>query len=322
LTLGVRAATIVGAIIITVGRSTAMSNQGSGLRQALRKTGSLAAAIAVVLAFGATGVAAARPDSGFAPLDAQGVVHARGGARVAPAGTSPNLLWHGGQIMTSSVVRPIFWGSGWSNPGDKITGLDKFYGGVGASSYMNTNTEYTGTNGQVGTGVTFGGHLMDTSGAPRKAPRVSAVLAEVAKMITNPVANGYYPVYIDQPRGHAGYCAWHSYGSIKGVPVQFGFFFRLDGDAGCDPGDPGTIHSQGLEALANVSGHELSEAVTDPRNGGWYDSSGEENADKCAWTFSGTVKLGTDQWKIQGNWSNAASNNRSGYDGAGCIQTK
>ncbi len=108
-------------------------------------------------------------------------------------------------------------------------------------------------------------------------------------MITDPVPNGYYPVYTDQPRGHAGYCAWHSYGTASGVPVQFGFFFKLDGDAGCDPGDTRTGHSQGLAALANVSGHELSEAVTDPRNGGWWDKSGAENADKCAWTFGGLV---------------------------------
>ena len=100
------------------------------------------------------------------------------------------------------------------------------------------------------------------------------------------------------------------------MPVQFGFFFNLDGDPGCDPQDPATIHSQGLEAIANVSGHELSETLTDPRNGGWIDRNGEENADKCAWTFSGTVAIGGQQWKIQGNWSNAAYNASSGYDHA------
>ena len=48
----------------------------------------------------------------------------------------------------------------------------------------------------------------------------SAILAEVCKVITNPVANGYYPVYVDSPRGHAGYCAWHSYGTCNGVPSR------------------------------------------------------------------------------------------------------
>ena len=54
-------------------------------------------------------------------------------------------------------------------------------------------------------------------------------------MISRPVANGYYPVYTDVPRGHVGYCAWHSYGTVNGVPVQFAFFYSLDGDPGCDP---------------------------------------------------------------------------------------
>ena len=52
----------------------------------------------------------------------------------------------------------------------------------------------------------------------------SAILAEVAKNIINPdpTGNGYYPVYTDLPRGNAGYCAWHSSGSINSVRVQFG----------------------------------------------------------------------------------------------------
>jgi hypothetical protein len=107
--------------------------------------------------------------------------------------------------------------------------------------------------------------------------------------------------------------------------VQFAFFFNLDGDAGCDPGDNSGLHSQGLAALANVSGHELSEARSDPRNGGWYDSAGNENGDKCAWTF-GTPLLtfaNGSRWKIQGNWSNNAYNASTGYGNSsgqrGCL---
>jgi hypothetical protein len=288
----------------------------------LRRFGALLAAMMIVLGFGATGVSAAKPVDAEV-MDAQGIVHVRGAGRPTPAPSNPNLLYHGGAIMTSSVVKAIYWGSSWGTAaGDKITGLARFYGGVGGTGYMNTNTEYTGTNGTVGLGVTYQGHVFDTSATPRKAPSTSAVLAVVARSITNPVANGYYPVYSDLKRGHTGYCAWHSYGSVNGVPVQFAFFFNLDGDAGCDPADPGAIHSQGLEALANVSGHELSEAVTDPRNGGWWDASGAENSDKCSWTFGANVSIGGESWKIQGNWSNAAYNARSGYDGAGCIQTR
>ncbi len=265
-----------------------------------------------------------------------GVHHAKSSGPPVKTPPSPNLVWHGGAIMTDSVVQTIFWGPSWANAafaGDKITGLNRLYAGLAsATAYVASNTEYTGTNGQVGTSVTFTGSVMDNSAAPARAPATSAILAEVCKTIKTPVANGYYPVYTDTKRGSAGYCAWHSYGTCSGVPVQFGFFFNLDGDAGCDPQDTKTAHSQGLAALASVSGHEWSETVTDPRNGGWWDSAGNENSDKCAWSFATSlITIGADPinnvpgegWKIQGNWSNAAFNAGTGYknrDGqAGCL---
>jgi hypothetical protein len=33
------------------------------------------------------------------------------------------------------------------------------------------------------------------------------------------------------------------------------------------------------------------------------------------------VAIGGQNWKIQGNWSNAAANANSGYANGGCIQT-
>jgi hypothetical protein len=243
------------------------------------------------------------------------------------AGTSANLLYHGGNVMTSTAsATAIFWGSSWASySGDKITGIDAFYSAVGGTKYLGTTTEYTDSNGHVSNTLAYVGHEIDGAAAPRKAPSTSTVLSVVATTLQAnhqaPVTNGYYPVYSDQPRGHANYCAWHSWGTINGVLVQFAFFFKLDGDPGCDPGDDTSGNSQGLAALANVSGHELSEALTDPHGDGWYDSSGEENADKCAWTFSGNLlNFGHHLWKIQGNWSNTAyDNGGTGYDGSGCI---
>ena len=245
-------------------------------------------------------------------------------ARVAK-GNSPNMTYHGGVIMTSTVSQAIFWGPSWTNPGDKITGLDSWYSGFSNSNYAKTSDEYTGSNGQVGPVVTHNGHLVDLSTAANGSS-TSAIVAEVCKQITNPVSNGYYPVYVDVKRGHAGYCAYHTYGSCQGVTVQVAFFFNLDGDAGCDPVDTSGLHSQGLAALANVSGHELSEARTDPDNpGAWYDKRGQENGDKCSWTFNVPLvsfSNGT-QWKIQGEWSNNAYTAGTGYPNSsgqkGCL---
>jgi hypothetical protein len=243
------------------------------------------------------------------------------------------MTLHGGNVLASATVQRIFWGPSWANAsfvGDKKTGLDQFYAGYIGSTYANTNTEYAGTDGQsvTASNITYNAaELVDTSATPRTAPKTSAVLAEVCKMISNPVAGGYYPVYTDIPRGHTGYCAWHSWGACGGVNIQFGFFFELDGDAGCDPQDTTSGRSQGLTALVNVSGHELSETVTDPRGDGWFDASGGENGDKCAWVFDQPVTLAdTSTWKIQGNWSNAAYTagtggaNRTGQKG--CLYSR
>jgi hypothetical protein len=230
---------------------------------------------------------------------------------------SPNMIWHNGGIMTLAVTENIFWGTSWgSNAGDKITGLDSWYTGFNLSNYAVTSDEYTGTNGQVGANTTHLGHVIDTSAASG-GNSTSAILAEVCKEITlpDPSGNGYYSVYTDLPRGNSGYCAWHSWGSCGGIPIQFAFFWKLDGDPGCDPQSSVAGESQGLAALANVSGHELSEARTDPTSGGWYDSSGAENGDKCAWTFNVPYVSFSNgsQWKIQGEWSNAAYTAGTGY---------
>jgi hypothetical protein len=269
-----------------------------------------------------------------------GVHVARGQAKPSGGGGSPNMTWHNGAIMNDVAVTSIFWGKSWASSsfiGDKMTGLDSFYTGYNGSHYAGTCTEYTGTNGSVGTSVTNDGQLVDTTAAPSRPPQTtSSILTEVCNALSDagrsPAANGYYAVYTDTPRGSGRYCAWHSYGTCPdvnnnnaSVPVQFGMFLKLDGDSGCDPQDTGTTHSQGLAALANVSAHELAETMTDPRNGGWYDGSGNENGDKCAWTFNvpHVTFSNSDIWKVQGEWSNAAYTAKTGYPNGsgqgGCL---
>ena len=249
------------------------------------------------------------------------------GGKGGRGGGSADMTFHGGAILLTAVVQPIFWGSSWAKySGDKMTGIDSFYAGFGGSDYAKASDEYTGTNGQIGPTVSSHAHVVDTSAASGGGS-TSAILAEVCKMIPSPdpSGNGYYPVYTDLPRNGADYCAYHSYGTCKGIPVQFGFFWDLDGDTPCGPDDTSGLHSAGLAALANAGGHELSEARTDPTFGAWYDASGNESADKCAWTYGAplvTLSNGS-QWKLQGLWSNAAYNAGKGYANSsgqkGCL---
>ena len=67
-----------------------------------------------------------------------------------------------------------------------------------------------------------------------------------------------------------------------------------------------------------VTGHEYSEAVTDPDNfgsiqDGWNDDQTSENGDKCAWIETQNIALGGHQFAVQPTWSNEAFD--AGKDG-------
>jgi hypothetical protein len=81
------------------------------------------------------------------------------------------------------------------------------------------------------------------------------------------------------------------------------------GVSGCnDPVLSCNSYSQTTQGIANVLSHEFSETLTDPQGSAWYDSSGQEIGDKCAWQFQSCVNLpnGT-SWQLQTEWSNLKS---------------
>ncbi len=219
-------------------------------------------------------------------------------------------------MLQTSSSEAIFWGSSWNNAsfaGDKMTGLATFFSGFNRSAFAGTNTEYS----NISTSMSYIGRVIDaTTEPPRKALTVSQAVAEACKVTgNNPVGNAVYFIYTSTTAGHVNYCAWHSWGNCSnGAPIQVAYMPNIDGIAGCDPGGNLNGHSQGLAALANVTAHELSEAITDPRGSAWFDASGQENADKCAWVFPNYVMLSNGTtWRLQGNWSNAHYNAGTGY---------
>jgi hypothetical protein len=122
-----------------------------------------------------------------------GIVFAHGAHGNPHGGRVQQLVSHNGPVMTSGAeVKPIFWGSSWNaNSGDKITGLDSFYNGVGGSAYAGTNTEYTDSSGYaVNDAVSYSGSVVDTAATPTGAPTTTQVLAVVARNVSNPVTNG------------------------------------------------------------------------------------------------------------------------------------
>jgi hypothetical protein len=113
------------------------------------------------------------------------------------------------------------------------------------------------------------------------------------------------------------YCGWHTKGSIGGATIKYAFIGNPDRcPSSCAAQTTSPNGNAGADGMASIISHELEEAVTDPELNAWYDRRGEENADKCAWTF-GTeqtapngskynVVLGSREFLIQQNWVNAS----------------
>jgi hypothetical protein len=289
--------------------------------------------LASLVAFGQTESAAQKADrsgNSVAP-PMLGIYWANDHRPPARKPPSPKLIWNRGEIMPTATVHPIFWGPRWADPvfaADKITGIDTFYLGFGGSGYAHASNEYTGTNGQITSVVSYTGYTTDGTTAVGGSD-TAAILSEVCRVIgTAAVHNGFYPVYVDLVRGPTDrYCGYHSAGTCNGVIVQFAFIWNLDGDRCGDPVDTLGLHSQGLSAIANVSAHEFSEARTNPNNGGWRNAQQYENADICGSptpiphdfvTFSNGSR-----WKLQALWSNHAYDTGTGFPDSigelGCI---
>jgi hypothetical protein len=229
------------------------------------------------------------------------------------SGGASSLIDHGGRVLPSSNTYAIWWGAPSAFPSDARPGLDALFAALSGTPYLGIAGQYLRS---AAIESAFHANYVDTSAPPRHAPSVGAIVNEACRTIN---ANGLtadpgavYFVYTSN-FPHVNYCAWHSYGSCNGVTIQVAFMPNTTNVAGCDPlgvvdlGCYGASASEGLISLANVTAHELMEAITDADLSAWYDSSGEEIADKCAWKFSSCVTLaGNTSWQLQQEWSNAA----------------
>jgi serine protease len=86
--------------------------------------------------------------------------------------------------------------------------------------------------------------------------------------------------------------------------------YVLDLGASCGQNFVNSGAAGTLDGFSIVNGHEYSETITDQNPpGGWLASSGQENADECAWISSGqgasaNVAMATGTFAMQSTWSN------------------
>jgi len=233
-------------------------------------------------------------------------------------GTKPNtsikLVNYGGPLLTAPVLYVIWWGA--SFPSGYVSGVTNFLNGLSCST--NTCTQLSSVLGEYLGGskpsITIGGSYTDTTSAPPKSsPSNQAVLNEANRAVVtlgNGVMdpNGIYLVYTSNYPTSAKYCGRHGVGSVGGQSFAVGYMPNLAGDKGCSaanlPGYKPSGAGAAVDAVANMTLHEIYEAMTDPHLNAWVDPKGGEMADRCAWKTSTTITAGL-RFTVQKAWSNS-----------------
>jgi hypothetical protein len=125
------------------------------------------------------------------------------------------------------------------------------------------------------------------------------------------------------------FCAWHDWNGdpFVGVTSAFGDIsftnmpYVTDAGASCGESFVNAGGAGLRDGISIVNGHEYAETITDQNPpGGWTDSGGQENGDKCAWITPGTsggsfdLTLATGTFAMQTTWAN------DGAGGAGACE--
>lgn len=235
------------------------------------------------------------------------------------------IYYHGGPVMLGTVNVYYIWYGNWpdSHPSDVLNNLAS---SIGGSPYFNINATYfDSSNRHVSNSVAYKGSTTDnySHGTSLTDANIAGIVSDALTSGRLPTdTNGVYFVLtsadVDATSGFCShYCGWHTHGTLNGSNIKYSF---VGNAARC----PGSCEAQqgvspnndpGVDGMASVIAHELEESTTDPDLNAWYDNFGNENADKCAWTWGTTyltsngstanMKLGAMDYLIQRNWVNA-----------------
>ena len=222
--------------------------------------------------------------------------------------------------------------------------IDQFFADVAADSGQDSNvyasdTQYYDWSGYISYASSFGASasVVDTNPFPESGcsdPYTSVCLtdAQIQQEISNVIeAQGWAPgpsalFFMLTARGVGScfdssssscaftqYCAYHSSFASGSTVTLYAYIPYANTvsrvcDAGQHPND------DDADATINLISHEHNEAITDPLGNAWFDRLGQENGDKCAWTFGaplGSTLYGAYNQLINGHpyylqreWSN------------------
>jgi Phosphate-induced protein 1 conserved region len=235
------------------------------------------------------------------------------------------INYHGGPLMLGTTNVYYIWYGNW-NGNSAVTILTDLAQNIGGSPYFNINTTYyDGSNTHVTNSVHYAGSTTDSysRGTSLSDAAIQGVVADAINQgrLPKDTSGVYFVLTSSDVTASSGfctqYCGWHTHGTIAGSDIKYSFIGNPDRcPSACEAQTTGPNGNAGADGMASIISHELEEAVTDPDLNAWYDTRGQENADKCAWTFgttytvangsSANMQLGTRDYLIQRNWVNAS----------------
>jgi hypothetical protein len=249
------------------------------------------------------------------------------------------INYHGGPVMKAKTGVNVYviWYGDWAaqgGPNAKAIVQDLLVGTSG-SPYYGINTTYYMTSDTKKNRVKNKVNLMGQVDDVAKSLGSALTDANIRTLVSNALtagtlpkdANGLYFVLttkdVNETSGFCTqYCGWHTHASILSTDIKYSFV----GDAArcisscAAQTTKSPNNNPGVDGMASVILHELEETTSDPDLNAWWDNSGAENADKCAWTFGTTydpgngsmanMKLGARDFLIQRNWVNAPPSGR------------
>ncbi len=217
--------------------------------------------------------------------------------------TGNGINYHGGPVMKGTVPIFIIWYGNWNGTGSNTANtrsvIEHYVATLGNSAPMLIDSTYGDNTGNVSGNVSFGGSIIVSSSTNLTDTSLRSTVGNAiagGKLPNNP--NGLYFVLsssnINETSGFCTqYCGFHTHATLSGSDIKYAFVGNVDRcQSGCEIQTTGpnsaAVGQGGIDGMANVMFHEASEAISDPDLNAWFDTSGQENGDKCNFNFGAT----------------------------------